>query len=89
MDWHKIAFPEDVYPFSEPHVLETEAQEIYRNNNFPEGFAVYMEFDDSHSRIYYFNPVACGYCVDLFKSYRGSYCDDPRASGRTVAQIIP
>ena len=89
MDWHKIAFPEDAFPFSEPHTLENQADEIYRNNNFPEGFSVYMEFDDSHSRIYYFNPVACAYCDDLFKSYRGSSCDDPRPSGRRIAQIIP
>ena len=66
MDWHKIAFPEDVFPFSEPHVLEEEVQKIYGKNHSPDGFAVYMEFDDSHSRIYYFNPQACVFCADLF-----------------------
>ncbi|MGI8654259.1 MAG: hypothetical protein ACR2LC_03465 [Pyrinomonadaceae bacterium] len=88
MDWYKIAFPEDLLsPFSEPSVLEKEVQEIYEKNGFPKGFTVYMEINQSHSRVYYFTPAACRYCAELFNSYRGGSCDEPVSLGKPIVPV--
>jgi hypothetical protein len=80
MDWYKISFPEDVFPFDEPGTLEKEVQEIFAKAGCPKGFVVLQEIQQNASLVFYFSPAAQSYCADLFKSYRGSSCDLPVGS---------
>jgi hypothetical protein len=92
MDWYKIALYQDGVSYSEPGALEREAQETYEQAGCPEGFRVFMEIPqnpaEGGNNVYYFSPVAKSCCSELFKSYRGSCCEDPTSSDRIV-QLIP
>jgi hypothetical protein len=81
MDWYRIAFPEDVFPFDEPISLEKEVQEIFEKVERPKGFAVFSEIQHNASLVFYFSPIAKSYCAELFKSYRGSFCNRPVSLG--------
>jgi len=87
MNWYEVRFPEDTFGFDSPEVLIESAKDIYKQANFPGGFGVFREFDHTHSRNFYFNPVATKYCADLFKSYRERPHQEPVYSDKPIILV--
>lgn len=88
MDWFEIKFPQDISPFSEPESLKRQAQEIYEASGFPKGYAVFQEIKNDGGFFLYFSPVACDYCEELFKSYRGVHRDKPVKSDNPIIWVV-
>ncbi len=89
MSWYKVAFPEDVHPYSDADGLISTSEDIFQNNERPQDFCVFQEVDKSGSKILYFTPTASGYCRELLQSYRGSRCDKPlQTPDRPIAWVV-
>ncbi|HAF22683.1 MAG TPA: hypothetical protein DCK93_07170 [Blastocatellia bacterium] len=96
MGWYKIVFPDDVFAMDEPLELERSAREVFEVGGFPNGFEVYLETQHIPMEggtdvkvVFYFSPVATIHCDKLFKSYRGSRCDEPVPSGQPITLVVP
>jgi hypothetical protein len=91
MEWHQLAFPDDVDPLDEPNALIREAKGIYQKTGFPKDFCVFQEINHESSCVIYFSPMATRHCREdgLFATYRKVHpCKKPERSGKPIITVV-
>ena len=88
-NWYAITFPQAKFPFAEAEPLLKFVDEIWERNNYPAGFSVFQEIDETYDKILYFSPTAWDYCREQVESgYDGRYCTKPINHPKPVVCMV-
>lgn len=90
MNWRKISLPPSPSGIPEPLPWVDALNEIYKENDRPQGFCVYLTLHES-GRTIYFSPVAVKFCGRFFSDITYSHefyeCDAPLGANLLVGDF--